>query len=77
MWMYPRPSCPDCPSSEELRAVEVDAQIHKVLDLKVNPNPRVGPVSLWRGIASSRVSMLGPVLAAFMILSFHYAHGLA
>jgi hypothetical protein len=46
MWMYPGPSCPDCPFSEELRAVEVDAQIHKVLDLEVNPNPRVGPVSL-------------------------------
>jgi hypothetical protein len=42
--MYPGSSCPDHFSSEELSAVEVDARIHKVLDLGVNPNPEVGPV---------------------------------
>jgi hypothetical protein len=53
MWMHPGPSCPDCPSSEELSAVEVDARIHKVLDLGVNPNPRAGPDPLQRGVASA------------------------
>jgi hypothetical protein len=53
---------------------EVDAQIHKVLDLGVIPNPRVGLVPLSGGVASTRVRMLGLVLAAFVILSFHYAH---
>jgi hypothetical protein len=42
--MYPGSSCPDHFSSEELSVVEVDARIHKVLDLRVNPNPEVGPV---------------------------------
>jgi hypothetical protein len=37
MGMYLGPNCPDCPSSEELSMEEVDAQIHKVLDLRVSP----------------------------------------
>jgi hypothetical protein len=40
MGMYSGPSCPDRPSSKELSAVELDAQIHKVLD------PGLGPVPL-------------------------------
>jgi hypothetical protein len=63
MWLYPGPSCTDRPSSEELSAAEVDAWIHKVLNIGVNPNPRAGPAPLQGGIASARVSMLGPVLA--------------
>jgi hypothetical protein len=39
MWVYPWSSCPDCPTSEELSPVEVEAQIHKVMDLEVNLNP--------------------------------------
>jgi hypothetical protein len=39
MWTYPRPSCSDCPSSKELSVVEVEAQIHKVLDLGVILTP--------------------------------------
>jgi hypothetical protein len=35
MWTYLGPSYPDHPSSEELSAVEVEARIHKVLDLGV------------------------------------------
>jgi hypothetical protein len=50
MWTYPGLSCPDCPSSEELSAAEVEAQIHKVLDLGVNLNPGPDPVPLRRGI---------------------------
>jgi hypothetical protein len=71
MWTYPGLSCPDHPISEELSVVEVEAWIHKVLDLGVNPTPSACPVPLWRGIASVMVSTLGPVSVAFAILSFH------
>jgi hypothetical protein len=77
MGLYPGPSCPDRPLFEELSAAEIDARIHKVLDLGVNLNPEVGPVPLWRGVACARVSMLGPISAAFAILSFLCAHDLA
>jgi hypothetical protein len=77
MWLYLGPSCPDRPSSEELSTAEVDSQIHKVLDLGANLNPRVSPVPLQEGIVGSRVSTLGPILAAYEILSFHCAHSLA
>jgi hypothetical protein len=76
MWMYPGPRCPDHPSSEELSTANVHSWIHKVLDLGVNPNPRAGPTPLHGGVASDRVSMLGPILAAFTILSFHCARDL-
>jgi hypothetical protein len=76
MWMYLGPSCPNRPSSEELSMVEVEAWIHKVLDLGVNSTPGVGPVPIRRGIASVGVSTLGPVLVAFMILSLNCAHDL-
>jgi hypothetical protein len=71
MGMYPGLSCPDRPSSKELSMVEVDTRIHNVLDLGVSPNPGVGPGPLRRGIASTRVSRQGPILAAFVIVSFH------
>jgi hypothetical protein len=77
MGMYLGPSCPDCPSFEELSTADVDAQIHKVMDLRVNLNPRVSPIPLRRGIASARVCMLGLVSVAFTILSFHCARDLA
>jgi hypothetical protein len=77
VWMYLGQSYPDRPSSKELGAIEVDTRIHKVMYVKVNSNPRAGLVPLWRGVASARVSMLGPVLAAFTILSFHYICNLA
>jgi hypothetical protein len=72
MGMYPGPSSPDHPSSEELSMAEVDTQIHKVLNHGVSPDPGVGPVPTWRGVASTRVSMLGADSTAFAILSFHY-----
>jgi hypothetical protein len=74
MGMYPGLSCPDHPSSKELSAVEVNAQIHKVLDLRVNPNPGADPIPIRTGISSVRVSTLGSVSVAFVILSFHHAH---
>jgi hypothetical protein len=55
MWTYPRPSCSDCPSSKELSVVEVEAQIHKVLDLGVILTPPVLTIPLRRGMASVRV----------------------
>jgi hypothetical protein len=64
-------SCPDRPTSEELSVVEVEAWIHKVLDLGVNPTPSACPIPLRSGIASVMVSTLGPVSMAFAILSFH------
>jgi hypothetical protein len=77
MGMYHVPSCPGCPSSEELSVVEVDARIHKVLDLGVNLNPGVGPVPLQRGVTSTRVSMPGSISVAFVILSFQCTRDLA
>jgi hypothetical protein len=77
MGMYAGLSCSEHTTSKELSTTGVDAWIHKVLDLGVSLNPRVGPVPLWRGIASARVSMLGPISTAFMILSFHDAHDFA
>jgi hypothetical protein len=56
--------------------MEVDTRIHRVLDLGVNLKPGAGPAPLQEGVASARVSTLGPVLTAFMILSFHCARGL-
>jgi hypothetical protein len=53
---------------------EVVTQIHKVLDLGVSPDPGVGTAPLRRGIASARVSTLGPISVTFMILSFHCTH---
>jgi hypothetical protein len=73
MWAYPRSSCLDRPSNKELSVVEVEAWIHKVRDSVVILPPGTSPDSLERGIASVRVSTLGPVSAAFMIHSFHYA----
>jgi hypothetical protein len=76
MWLYPGLSCPDRPSIEELSAAEVDSWVHKVLDLGVNLNPGAGPAPLQDGVARPRVSTLGPVSAAYVILTFHCARGL-
>jgi hypothetical protein len=58
MWAYPRSSCPDRPSPEELSVGEVEAQIRKVLDSAVIPSP---------GVARVRVSTLGPVSALVIL----------
>jgi hypothetical protein len=77
MWLYPRPSCPNRPSFEELSVVEIDFRIHKVFDLGVDPNPRAGPAPLQEGFANATVSTPGPALVAYVILSFHHARSLA
>jgi hypothetical protein len=58
--------------------VEVDSQIHKVLNLGVDLNPGAGPgpTPLQEGVASARLSMLGPISMAYAILSFYHARGL-
>jgi hypothetical protein len=77
MWLYSGPSYPDCPFSEKLSAAEVDAWIHKVLDLRGKLNPRAGLAPLPGELASTKVSTLGPISVAFMIISFHRTHDLA
>jgi hypothetical protein len=58
MWMCPGLSYPNHPSTEELSPVEVEAQIHKLLDLGVNPNSSTSPVPIpLRG----GIAMLGLV----------------
>jgi hypothetical protein len=71
MWMYPESSCHDRPSSKEMSMAEVNSRIHKVLDLGTDSNPEAGPAPLLEGVASARVSMFGPISAAYEILSFH------
>jgi hypothetical protein len=71
MWAYPRSSCPDRLSPEELSVVEVKARIHKVLDSATTLSPGTGPDPLRRGVTSVRVSTLEPVSMGFVILSFH------
>jgi hypothetical protein len=57
--------------------VEIDTQIHKVLDLGANLIPRAGPAPLQERIASTRVSMFGRVSMAYVILYFHRIDRLA
>jgi hypothetical protein len=56
---------------------EVESRIHKVLDLRRNLNTGAGIAHFQDGVASARVSTLGPISVAYAILSFHCAHGLA
>jgi hypothetical protein len=57
MWMYPKPSCPDRPFSEELGDVEINTQIHKVLAHGADLNPGAGPAPLREGVDNPRVSL--------------------
>jgi hypothetical protein len=50
MWMYPVPSCPDCPFSEELSDTEINTQIHRILAHGANLNPEAGPTLLKEGV---------------------------
>jgi hypothetical protein len=42
MWLYPGPSCPNRPFSEELSVAEINTWIYKVLDHGANPNLGAG-----------------------------------
>jgi hypothetical protein len=73
MWVYLGSSCLDCPSHEELSAVEV----HNLLDSTTTLSTGTSPDSLRRGVASIRVSTQELISMASVILSFHYTHDLA
>jgi hypothetical protein len=57
--------------------VEINTRIHKALDHGANPDLGAGPAPLQEGVASTRVNLFGPISAAYAILYFHLAHGLA
>jgi hypothetical protein len=57
--------------------MEINTQIHKVLDHGANPKPEASPAPLQEWVANTRVSLFGPVSAAYAILYFHRVHGLA
>jgi hypothetical protein len=77
MWLYLGPSCPDRSFFRELSAAKINTWMHKVLDHGAYLNLGAGPAPLQEGVASARVSLFGPALAAYAILSFHLSHGLA
>jgi hypothetical protein len=55
------PSCPDHLFSEELRDVEINTQIHKVLAHGADLIPRASPASLREGVDNTRVSPYGSI----------------
>jgi hypothetical protein len=55
MWMYPRPSCPDGPFSEELDDVEINIRIHRVLAHGVDLSLGAGLAPLREGVDSNMV----------------------
>jgi hypothetical protein len=63
MWMYPEPSCPDRPFSEEFSDTEINTQIRGVLAHGVILNLGIGPIPLREGVDSPRVSPLGPTFS--------------
>jgi hypothetical protein len=77
MWLYPGPSCPDRSFAVELSETEINTRIHKVLDHETNLNPGAGPAPLRQGVASTRVSLFGSILAAYAISFSNRAHDLA
>jgi hypothetical protein len=57
--------------------VEINTQIFSILDHWANLNPRAGPALLIEGVASTRVSLFGSVLAVCVISSSHHVPDLA
>jgi hypothetical protein len=72
MWLYLGPSCPDRSLSEELSDVEINTRV----DHGANLNTGAGPAPLREGVASTRVSLFGSILATCTISSSHRAHDL-
>jgi hypothetical protein len=56
MWLYPGPSCPDCPFFKELSNAEINTWIHRVLAYEADLNPRASPAPLREGVNSTMVS---------------------
>jgi hypothetical protein len=65
MWLYMRPSCPDCPFSEELGNVKINTQIHKVLAPGADLNHGASPAPLREEVYNTSVSPLGSVFWPF------------
>jgi hypothetical protein len=63
----------DSSFSEELSKAEINIWIHKVLHHGANLSPRASPTPLREGVANARVSLLGSILAIYLILSSHSA----
>jgi hypothetical protein len=63
MWMYPGPSYPDCPFSEELYDVEINTWIHMVLAHRVDLSPWAGLAPLREGVNSTTVNLFAFTLA--------------
>jgi hypothetical protein len=77
MWLYLGSSYLDRSFSEEFSKAEINTLIHKALDHVANLNPGAGHVPLREGVASTRVSLFGSVLAARTISSSHHTRDLA
>jgi hypothetical protein len=54
IWLYPRPSCPDHPFSEELSDMEINTWIPRVLAHGADLNPEAGPAPLREGVDNTR-----------------------
>jgi hypothetical protein len=70
MWMYPGPSCPDRPVSEELGDTDIKTQIHRVLAHGADLNPRAGPAPLGEGVNSTRVSLFAFTIGSLCHMIF-------
>jgi hypothetical protein len=52
MWLYPGPSCPDRPFSEELNDMEINTRIRGILAHGADLNFGLGPIPLREGVDS-------------------------
>jgi hypothetical protein len=52
MWMYLRPSCPNCPFSVELGNTEINTQIRGVIAYGAYLNLGFSPIPLREGVNS-------------------------
>jgi hypothetical protein len=59
MWMYPGPSCPDCPFSAELNDMEINTWVRGVLARGADLNLGSVSVPLRARVDSPWVSPLG------------------
>jgi hypothetical protein len=75
MWMYPGPSYPDHPFSED---TEINNQIYKVLAHVANLNLGAAPAPIREGVDNTLVSSPGPTFGClcqfwFQMRSCYYA----
>jgi hypothetical protein len=63
MWLYLRPSCPDCSFSVELDDLEIDSWIRRILTLGAHQNSGPSPTPLREAVISPWVSPLKLILA--------------